>query len=316
MELLSFRDAIRRIEFGDMDERQVTLAADYVPEPAPAGAVEAAPLQPAADLVDVVPEPPQLAPESAPAIKLPRKRKSVLRRVVRRGVLAALLLAAGIAAYTHASGQLDLSPLTQLFDQFAALDWSTLPGKRTSDSPRRIDPRAATEPAELLEPEGNDPRGKRTVGKATWRAASDSSGSGPVLTFAADFPDRGFSMEMRIRKDDPNSGMSHLFEIQFWGSERFPVENIARVYGVLMKDPSDRNGEAMVGQLIPVSPGLFLFGLSALPNDLRHNLEAFHTHSRFEIPFSFPDGTLAVIVIDKGQSGERLFADALEKWRH
>jgi hypothetical protein len=122
-------------------------------------------------------------------------------------------------------------------------------------------------------------------------------------------------MTMTIRRDDSvGAPMSHLIEFQFWGSERFPIDKIARVVRLQAKHESDKNGEALVGQLASVAPGMFLMGLSAAPNDLRHNVDAMRTLPRFEIPIVFTDGKTATLVIDKGAAGEQQFAEAFGKW--
>src|SRR6476660_4126993 len=103
MELLSFRDAIRRIEFGDMDDH-APLAPEYEPPPEPPPAVMPR------DDDDV-----HAALDHKIAKKIATKRRSVFGRVVGRSLIAALIVGGGIAGYAHATGQLDLSPLTQLF---------------------------------------------------------------------------------------------------------------------------------------------------------------------------------------------------------
>jgi hypothetical protein len=305
MEILNFRDAIRRIEFGDMDDN-ASLVPEY--QPAPELSYLPAPVR----LADAEPIQHELDPSVAEEIA--GKRRSIFGRVAGRSIIAALLIGAVIAGYSHVTGQIDLSSLFGLMDRVTAINWSLSGDSAAPGGLWRTDSMEVTQSAELLESAGGEPRGQPSAGKAVWRVLTDETGD-TVLALDVEIPERGFAMAMTLRRDETvGAAMSHLCEIQFRGSDQFPVADITQIVGVRMKNVGERNGDVLVGQVVRIAPDAFLFGLSALPNDMRHNIAAIRGRSRLELLVSLTDNRTAMLVVDKGESGARAFAEAFNKW--
>ena len=218
-----------------------------------------------------------------------------------------------MAGYAYAIGELDLSLLaTRFLDQFAALEWPSAPaGRRLMDS-------AAVERAVYYDQEGGA-ASTELAAKAAWDTRFDPAdpGRGPeaVLALEVEIPERGFSLAMSVRRDaSPNPAMSHLFELWFEGSNTFPVDRIESVTGVSMKGMDEKNSEALLGQVIKVAPGLFLFGLIPGQVETQRNVQLLRTMPRMDIPITFANGKTGTIAVEKGASGARVFEDVFNRW--
>jgi hypothetical protein len=136
-----------------------------------------------------------------------------------------------------------------------------------------------------------------------------------VITLDLLVPERGLAMVMAIRRDaSEDAAMTHLLEFKFSDRRGAPLEGIAGVSNIVMKQVDGSRGSALAGLSIKVAPGVFLFGLSAEKDDARHNAEALRTLPRLDIPLTFADGSVATISLNKGESGERVFDAALADW--
>jgi hypothetical protein len=326
-ELLAFRAAVRRIEFGDMDEQDhiaqhgVAQRAQYLAsrreqrqnETPKLDAYPAAPdegREAGAQPDDALPPP---APEVLVLAEMAEHR-SVLRRVAMRMILPVLLVGLGLAGYAYESGQQPF--VGQLLSRIAPAAWLA-----AGEGPAE-----PVEPATYSEQTGGKVPAKELNGSARWRtriedAASGAqsgsrSGSHPtVITLDLLIPKRGLAMAMAIRRDaSEDAAMTHLLEFKFSDRKGAPFDGIAGVGNIMMKEADGSRGSALAGLSIKVAPGVFLFGLSAEKDDARHNAEALRALPRLDIPVTFADGSAATISLNKGESGERAFGAALADW--
>ena len=296
-ELLEFRAAVRRVEFGDMDQ-QDRKARQAIAERAQYLASRREARPPAADAPP--PEPTSAVAELATLTQ----RRSVFGRVAGRMILAVVLIAFGLAGYAYDAGQIDASVLNRI----APVAW-LLPG---SGSPE------TAEAASYYEQATGGTPWRELAGSARWRSRLEDASVGPrraALTLDLRVPERGLSMSMAIRRDaGEDTAITHLFEFMFLSPQGAPLDSISAVESVIMKQEDGSSSRTLAGLSIKVAPGLFLFGLSAEKDDARRNAEALQTLSRFDIPISFADGSTAIVSASKGASGERAFAQALADW--
>jgi hypothetical protein len=329
-ELLAFRAAVRRIEFGDMDEQDrvaqhgVAQRAQYLasrreqrqdgtpkldayPAALPDEESQAVP-----QLDEVLPPP---ASEASVLAEIAGHR-SVLHRVAIRTILPVLLVALGLAGYAYESGQIGEPFGGQLLSRFAPAAWLAA-GEDTQE---------AAEPATYCEQTSGNVHSKELNGSARWRTRIEDAASGSqsgsrsgshatVVTLDLLIPERGLVMAMAIRRDaSDDAAMTHLLEFKFSDRKGAPFNGIAGVGNIVMKQADGSRGSALAGLSIKVAPGVFLFGLSADKDDARHNAEALRALSRLDIPVTFADGSAATISLSKGYSGERAFGTALAAW--
>ena len=178
-----------------------------------------------------------------------------------------------------------------------------------------------TEQATYYEQVSNNTPWRDLAGSAYWRTRVEDTSSGSrkpatvVLTLDFHAPERGLAMTMAIRRDaSEDAAITHLLEFMFSDRQGAPIDAIAEVTNVVMKQLDGSSTKALAGRSIKVAPGLFLFGLSAEKDDARRNAESLRVLSRMDIPFRFANGSTAIISVNKGASGERAFSEALADW--
>jgi hypothetical protein len=321
-ELLAFRAAIRRIEFGDMDEQDRT-AQQGVAQRAQYLASRREQRQNETPTLDAYPA--ALPDEGSPAVEVPAETltateqdapvladmalpRSVLQRVAVRMVLPVLLVAFGLAGYAYETGLIEQSFVGQILSRIAPAAWLAA-GEGT---------REPVEAATYYEQTSGKAPLKGLNGRARWRTRIEDAAGGShstVIMLDLLIPERGLAMVMAIRRDaGEDVGMTHLLEFKFSDRQGAPLDGISGVSNIAMKHADGSRGSALAGLSIKVAPGVFLFGLSAEKDDARHNAEALRTLSRLDIPITFADGSAATITLNKGESGERVFDAALADW--
>jgi hypothetical protein len=325
-ELLAFRAAVRRIEFGDMDEQDSTaqhgvaqraeyLASRRQQRPKGTPKLDAYPAALPDEGSRAVPQPDEVLPPPAPEVSVLAEvagQRSVLHRVAMRMILPVLLVAAALAAYAYESGQVGEPFVGPLLSRIAPAAWLAA----GEEAPEPAEPATYSE-----QTSGNVPS-KELSGSARWRTRSEDAASrsqsgthATVITLDLLIPERGLAMAMAIRRDaSEDAAMTHLLEFKFSDRKGAPFEGIAEVGNIVMKQADGNRGSALAGLSIKVAPGVFLFGLSADKDDARHNAEALRSLSRLDIPVTFADGSTATISLNKGESGKSAFGAALADW--
>ena len=171
----------------------------------------------------------------------------------------------------------------------------------------------------LYDEDQTDPQGKRYVGSAVWRTETVSPGPGlaPELAIRADIdiPERRMRMTWSLRRNsDKALPASHTIEILFTLPADFPEGGIANVPGVLMKQSEATRGVPLAGLAVKVTNGFFLIGLSAADVDLQRNLDLLKQRSWFDIPVVYNNGKRAILAVEKGTPGDRVFEEAFRAW--
>jgi hypothetical protein len=192
---------------------------------------------------------------------------------------------------------------------------TTAPSQQQQQQPTA----AVAQRAVLYEEDPSNPQGKRFVGSAIWRTETVASGpnQSPDLAIRADVevPDRRLTMTWSLRRNaDQNLPASHTIEIMFNLPADFPGGGISNVPGVLMKQAEQTRGTPLAGLAVKVTTGFFLIGLSAVEADRQRNIQLLKERSWFDIPVVYNNGTRAILAIEKGTPGERIFQDAFRAW--
>jgi hypothetical protein len=195
---------------------------------------------------------------------------------------------------------------------------------------QQAQPGAATNPAipagaavaqrvVLYEEDPAEPAGRRFVGSAIWRTEAISPGPGrsPELAIRADIeiPERKLAMTWSLRRNtDAGLPASHTVEIMFKLPPDFPAGTISNVPGILMKQTEQTRGVPLAGLAVKVTNGFFLIGLSATDTDRDRNVQLLKERSWLDIPVVYSNNRRAILALEKGTPGERVFADAFRAW--
>ena len=170
------------------------------------------------------------------------------------------------------------------------------------------------------EQDSSSPEGKRYVGSALWRTETVSPGPGlpPELAIRADVevPERKLAMTWSLRRNtDKNLPASHTVEIIFKLPADFPPGGVQSVPGIMMKQAEQTRGVPLAGTVVKVTSGYFLVGLSALDSDKERNIQLLKERSWFDMPVVYNNSRRAIIAMEKGTPGERVFAEAFRVWK-
>jgi len=171
----------------------------------------------------------------------------------------------------------------------------------------------------LYDEDSNDPQGKRYVGSALWRTETVSPGPGqtPELAVRADIeiPERKLRMTLSLRRNtDKALPASHTIEIMFTLPADFSEGGIGNVPGVLMKQNEQARGIPLAGLAVKVTNGYFLIGLSAVEADQQRNVQLLKERDWFDLPVVYTSGKRAILAMEKGTSGARVFEEAFRAW--
>ncbi|MDP2409808.1 MAG: hypothetical protein Q8M26_05930 [Pseudolabrys sp.] len=187
-------------------------------------------------------------------------------------------------------------------------------------------PASATAPASavaqkvvLYDEDTADPQGKRYVGSAIWRTETVSPGPGmaPELAIRADveIPERRLRMTWSLRRNtDKALPASHTIEVMFTLPADFDQGGIGNVPGVLMKQNEQARGVPLAGLAVKVTNGYFLIGLSAVEVDVQRNIQLLKERDWFDIPIAYASGKRAIMALEKGIPGTRVFEEAFRAW--
>ena len=172
----------------------------------------------------------------------------------------------------------------------------------------------------LYEEDPGDPNGKRFVGSAIWRIERVSPGPGQPEEVAiradVEIPDRKLTMIWSLRRNtDQSLPASHTVEILFKLPQDFPPGAVTNVPGILMKQTEQTRGAPLAGHAVKVTDAYYLIGLSSFDADRENNLRMLKERGWFDIPVVYSNKRRAILAVEKGTPGDRVFAEAFAAWR-
>jgi hypothetical protein len=117
------------------------------------------------------------------------------------------------------------------------------------------------------------------------------------------------------RNTDPTLPASHTIEIVFKLPNDFDGGGVSNVPGIMMKQAEEERGASLAGLAVKVTDGYFLIGLSSADADKERNIALLKDRTWFDIPVLYNNNRRAILALEKGTPGERIFADAFAAWR-
>jgi hypothetical protein len=258
---------------------------------------------------------------------MPRRPPRSYGTIIRIGLVLTLIVAVGSLVVWQRSNIVDLaSSVMALFRppsapprEAAAPARPKITDRIGQPSPQPSGPPVAQRVV-LYEEETDDPAGKRFVGTVLWRTEMRpaSPGRPPELAVRGDVevPERKMSVTLSFRRNtDASLPASHTVEIVFTLPPDSPSGGVQKVPGVLMKQAEQTRGVPLAGLAVPVTPGYFLIGLSALESDMQRNVQLLKERSWFDIPIIYNNNRRAILALEKGTPGEQAFNQAFAAWK-
>jgi hypothetical protein len=180
-------------------------------------------------------------------------------------------------------------------------------------------PAAVAQRVVLYEQQPNTQERKQYVGSVIWKNEMTSPSPGQPSDIAirgeVEIPDRHMRMGFTVRRNlDQSLPASHTIEVLFSTPADFAPGGIADVPGVLMEDTEQNRGAPLTGLRVKVTTGFFLIGLSSVEADVRRNLQLIKERPWLHIPIVYNNGQRALLAMEKGVPGDKVFEEALRVW--
>ncbi|MFM8606679.1 MAG: hypothetical protein ACKOBC_01800 [Hyphomicrobiales bacterium] len=161
---------------------------------------------------------------------------------------------------------------------------------------------------------------KKTEGRVSWKLntlTSSTTGAADLGVRATiDLTDAGLTASLLFRKNrDLTSANAYLIEVNFQSVGEAPNGKIRDISLPELRPDKKTRGVALAGIPVPVSDNVFLIGLNALPADIKRNIELIQKQNWFFIQVRFATGKRALLLFEKGKTGDRVFEDAIQAWK-
>lgn len=136
-----------------------------------------------------------------------------------------------------------------------------------------------------------------------------------VIKGQLDVPGRNLSMTLLIKRNlDESLPASHIIELLFQLPNDFSGGNISDVSRFVMKTSEQGRGEGLIAVPAKISDGNFLIALNNLDQALATNNKLLLDSSWIDVPLGYTTGRRALVTLEKGALGDKVFRDALAQW--
>ncbi|RFC62802.1 hypothetical protein DYI37_12590 [Fulvimarina endophytica] len=161
--------------------------------------------------------------------------------------------------------------------------------------------------------------GTQETGNVVWSVVQEPPIEGqppePAIRAVADIPEENMTMTMTIRRNaDPTLPASHVIELLFDTPDNFPGGDVATVQRLALKQTEQARGEPLIGVAGKISDGFFIIALNNLDQAVQNNLALLEDQEWIDIPIAYATGRRALVSIEKGLPGDRVFKEAIQSW--
>lgn len=164
-------------------------------------------------------------------------------------------------------------------------------------------------------------KGKNTVdvGSVVWSIVQEAPGENlplePAIRAKVEIGSRGLVLLVTIKRNaDAALPASHLIELVFSVPDDFVGGTIDKVQRFVFKESEEARGEALVGVPATIADGIFLIALNNLPQAMERNTILMKGREWIDIPLGYRTGRRALITLEKGVPGERVFKEVFAAW--
>jgi hypothetical protein len=157
-------------------------------------------------------------------------------------------------------------------------------------------------------------------GTVVWRLENVGGDEGEPLKSAIrgdiEFPDAKTKATLIIQKNlDATLSASHTINISFKLAPGSELKGVKAIAVLQMRRPEAQSSDSIEGVPVTITENNFLIGFMRGDSEAR-NLRRLLTPAIIDLPILLSDGRQATINLEKGGSGERVFADAINAWSH
>ena len=156
-------------------------------------------------------------------------------------------------------------------------------------------------------------------GSVVWSVIQDSPGEGvpdePAIRADVSFPDKKINLRMTMRRNaDQSIPASHLIEMIYTVPEDFDGGVIENVQRVTFKDSEQSAGNPLAAIPMKIADNFFLVALNDARTAVDMNLTLMRRQQWIDIPITYRNGRRALLSIEKGVPGDKVFDEVLKGW--
>ncbi|WP_367717336.1 hypothetical protein AB2N04_04485 [Nitratireductor sp. GISD-1A_MAKvit] len=164
-------------------------------------------------------------------------------------------------------------------------------------------------------------QGSADIGGVVWSVVQESPGNDlppePAIRAEATIPEKNLQLKMTLRRNaDESLPASHILEIIFLTPDDFEGGGIDNVLRVSLKRSEQDTGNPLLGIPAKIADGFFLVALSDSAAETETNMLLLRRQRWIDIPVVYKSGRRALMTIEKGIPGDKVFTDVLNAWQN
>ncbi|RWO31705.1 MAG: hypothetical protein EOS11_32305 [Mesorhizobium sp.] len=163
-------------------------------------------------------------------------------------------------------------------------------------------------------------QGSAEPGSIVWSLVQESPGGNlppePAIRAEASIPGKDVQLRMTIRRNtDQTLPASHIIEMIFLTPDGFDGGGVDNILRVAMKGSEQDAGSPLIGIPAKIADGFFLVALNDTKPDEDANLTLLRGQKWIDVPVVYKTGRRALLTMEKGIPGEKVFDEALKAWQ-
>ncbi|TIO09768.1 hypothetical protein [Mesorhizobium sp.] len=163
-------------------------------------------------------------------------------------------------------------------------------------------------------------QGSAEPGSIVWSLVQESPGGNlppePAIRAEASIPGKDVQLRMTIRRNtDQTLPASHIIEMIFLTPDGFEGGGVDNILRVAMKGSEQDAGSPLIGIPAKIADGFFLVALNDTKADENANLTLLRGQNWIDVPVVYKTGRRALLTMEKGIPGEKVFDEALKAWQ-
>ncbi|MCV3207899.1 hypothetical protein OHD62_14745 [Mesorhizobium sp. YC-39] len=233
------------------------------------------------------------------------------------------------AANAPASAEPEAAPATPPADGAAPAAPADAAAAPAAPAPGAAPATPAAAPAETVpvgqkaifyEERTSTAQGSAEPGSIVWSLVQESPGGNlppePAIRAEATIPGKNVQLRMTIRRNtDQTLPASHIIEMIFLTPEGFDGGGVDNILRVAMKSSEQDAGSPLIGIPAKIADGFFLVALNDTKADEDANLTLLRGQDWIDVPVVYKTGRRALLTMEKGIPGEKVFDEALKAWQ-
>lgn len=161
--------------------------------------------------------------------------------------------------------------------------------------------------------------GSAEEGSTVWSVVQESPGGDrppeAAIRAVATIPGRNVELRMTIRRNaDPTLPASHIIEMIFLTPDNSSEGSVDNILRMAMKGAEQEAGNPVIGLPAKIGDGFFLIALNDNKAEIDANMNLLQRQNWIDIAVVYKSGRRALITMEKGIPGEKVFNDVLKGW--